>query len=329
MNIKAPIKKFFTIIIWCLLGASGLAILIAAINSKNSSLCQGLELEINGGDKAYFLNKKDLIVLLENEGLKDLRNKKITSIDLLRMEGLLRKNSWIKDAQLYFDNNQILKIRIRERQPFARIFTLSGNSFMIDSGGIQMAVPERTVFSLPVFTGYPEEKFGMRRDSTMDQQIRNLALFLGKDPFWSNQIEEVNISSGKTFTMTPLIGNQAIIFGDGNDFENKFHRLFVFYKQVLSQTGFDKYTGFNLTYSDQVIAIRKQGMISKADSIQAKKNVMEMIRMAEKMETDTTSVREIKPLEKNTLTEQNLRSYDLPEENDIKTEKENKLQKQQ
>ncbi len=329
MNIKAPIKRFFTITLWCLLGASGLAILIAAINSKNGSLCQGLELEINGGDKAYFLNKKDLVFLLENEGLKDLRDKKITSIDLLRMEGLLRKNSWIKDAQLYFDNNQKLKIRIRERQPFARIFTVAGNSFMIDSSGMQMALPERTVFSLPVFTGYPEEKFGMRRDSAMDHQIRNLALFLSKDSFWSNQIEEVNISSGKTFNMTPLIGNQTIIFGDGNNYENKFHRLFVFYKQVLSQTGFDKYTGFNLTYNDQVVAIRRQDMISKADSIQARKNVMEMIRLAEKMETDTASVREIKPLEKNTLTEQSLRSYDLPEENDVKTEKDNKLQKQQ
>jgi cell division protein FtsQ len=163
----------------------------------------------------------------------------------------------------------------------------------------------------------------------MDHQIRDLALFLSKDPFWSNQIEEVNISSGKTFAMTPLIGNQTIIFGDGNNYENKFHRLFVFYKQVLTQTGFDKYTGFNLTYNDQVIAIRRQDMISKADSIQARKNVMEMIRLAEKMETDTTSVREIKPLEKNTLTEQNLRSYDLPEENDVKDEKDNKLQKQQ
>lgn len=329
MNIKAPLKKFFTIIIWCLLGASGLAILIAAINSKNSSLCQGVDLEINDGDKALFLDKKELFSLLENEGLKDLRNRKITSVDLLKMEGILRKNNWIKDAQLYFDNNQILKIRIHERQPLARLFTVSGNSFMIDSTGIQLALPEKTVFSLPVFTGYPEEKFGLHRDSAMDHQIRNLAVFISKNSFWSNQIEEVNISSAKIFKMTPLIGNQTIVFGDGNNFENKFHRLLVFYKQVISQTGFDKYTGLDLSYTDQIIATRKQGLISKADSIQARKNVMEMIRLAEKMEKDTATAREIKPLEKNNLNEQNLRSYDLPEENDDKSETDNKHQKQQ
>jgi len=329
MNIKSPLKKFFTVLLWCLLGGSGLAILIAAINAKNSSLCQGLEIEINGGNKAQFLNKKDLTSMLENEGLKDLQNKKTTSFDLLKMENLLKKNSWIRDAQLYFDNNQKLKIRIQERQPLARIFTISGNSYLIDSGGIQMAIPERTVFRLPVFTGYPGEKFGLKRDSALDQQIRDLAMFLNKDPFWSNQIQEVNISSTKTFQMTTLIGNQQIMFGDGNDYENKFHRLFIFYKEVISQTGFEKYTGINLAYTNQVIAVRKQGLISRADSIQARKNVMEMIRTAQKMESDTSKIREVKPLEKNTITEQNLRSYDLPDENENKNETGNKLQKQQ
>ena len=192
-----------------------------------------------------------------------------------------------------------------------------------------MAIPERTVFRLPVFTGYHGEKFGLRRDSVLDRQIRDFSIFLNKDPFWSNQIQEVNISTTKTFLMTPLIGNQEIVFGDGSDYENKFHRLFIFYKQIISQTGFEKYTGINLAYTNQVIAIRKQGLISRADSIQARKNVMEMIRMAQKMESDTSKIREIKPLEKNTITEQNLRSYDLPDENDNNNESGSKLQKQQ
>jgi cell division protein FtsQ len=329
MNIKSPLKKFFTVLLWCMLCGSGLAILIAAINAKNSSLCMGLEVEINGGGKAQFVNKKDLVSMLEIEGLKDLLHKKTASIDLLKLEGLLRKNNWIRDAQLYFDNNQKLKIRIQERQPVARLFTVSGSSYLIDSGGVQMPLPERSVFRLPVFTGYPAEKFGLRRDSALDCQIRDLAIFLNKDPFWSNQIQEVNISPSKTFSMTPLIGNQQIVFGDGSDYENKFHRLFIFYKQVISQTGFEKYTGINLAYANQVIAIKKQGLISRADSIQARKNIMEMIRIAQKMEADTSKIREVKPLEKNTITEQNLRSYDLPDENDNKNETGNKLPKQQ
>src|SRR4051812_2587354 len=129
MNIRSPLKKFFMVMLWCGLGGSGLALLIAAINAKNSSLCNGIEVEINGGSKALFLNKRDVVAMLESEGIRDVHNKKIESFDLLKMETILRRNSWIKDAQLYFDNNQILKLRIQERQPMARLFTTSGNSY--------------------------------------------------------------------------------------------------------------------------------------------------------------------------------------------------------
>jgi cell division protein FtsQ len=331
MNIKNPLKRFFTIVLWCILGGSGLALLIAAINSKNSSFCNGMDVEINGGGKAFFLNKKDIVTMLEAEGVKDLHNKKMASFDLLRMEGILRKNNWIRDAQLYFDNNQILKLRIQERQPAARLFTTTGNSFLIDSIGVQMALAERNAFRLPVFTGYPADKFGLKKDSALNQQIRDMAVFLNKDMFWSSQIQEINISASKTFQLTPLIGSQSIEFGDGNDYENKFHKLFIFYKEVIAQTGFEKYTGINIAFANQVIATRKQGLISRADSIQARKNVMEMIRLAQKMESDTAKPREVKPLEKNTITEQSLQGYDLPEEtgNELQNQTNNKHQKQQ
>jgi cell division protein FtsQ len=167
-----------------------------------------------------------------------------------------------------------------------------------------------------VFTGYPTDKFGLRRDSALCRQIRNLAVFLNQDSFWCNQVQELNITSFKTFLITPLIGNQVIEFGDGNAYQDKFRKLFIFYKTVIAQTGFEKYNIINVAFANQVIATRKQGVVSRIDSIQARKNVMEMIRMAQKMEADTAHLRIVKPLERNTLSEQSLRSYDMPEESD-------------
>jgi len=315
--------------LWCLLGGSALALLIAAINHKNSSLCSGLAVEINEGGKANFLDKGMVTEILLDGGIKDLRDKKMASVNIQKLENLLRKNPWIQDVQLYFDNNQILKVRIQERQPIARLFTVSGMSFLIDSSGMQLPLAAHSVFNLPVFTGYPDQKFGLHKDSALNQQIRNLSVFLSRDPFWSNQIQEVHIISDQTFQMTPLIGNQVIEFGDGSDYENKFHHLFVFYRKVLTQIGFEKYTSIKLAYSGEIIATRKQGFISKTDSIQAHRNVMEMIRLAQKMESDTGKIREIKPLERNTETEQNLKSYDLPEEKENTAELNSKHQKQQ
>ena len=45
---------------------------------------------------------------------------------LRKAEEQLKNNAWIKDAELFFDNHQILHVNISEREPVARVFTISG-----------------------------------------------------------------------------------------------------------------------------------------------------------------------------------------------------------
>ncbi len=316
MNIRTPFKKIISVVLWCALGGAVLALLVAAINKKNSNLCKGMDIQINAEGKETFLDKKEVFLRLEKEGLKDLEDKRVQAFDLQKLENALRRNAWIKDAQLYFDNNQVLKVQITQRQPVARIFMVSGNSYYIDSSGKQLPLAGRVPVKLPVFTGYPSEKMGLHADSALDHQIKALSFFLNQDPFWSGAIEQVNITSSKTFEMIPLIGSQVIEFGDGNDYVNKFRRLFIFYKNVMIKSGFEKYARIKLEYAGQVIGTRRGGPVSKTDSLQALRNVMDMIRTARKMEADTSRIREVKPLEKNPITEQDLKSYDFPEEKD-------------
>ncbi|HEY4153919.1 MAG TPA: hypothetical protein VGM24_00775 [Puia sp.] len=314
MNLGASIKKILSVVLWCALGGAALGLLVAAINKKSSSLCKGVEIQINAGGKGICLDKKDVLHLLEKEGLKDIRDKRVQSLNLHQFEMALSRHPWIKDAQLYFDNNQVLNVRITERQPAARIFMVSGNSWYMDSSGKQLPLAGSIPLRLPVFTGYPAQKMGLHADSALDQQIKSLSSFLNTDAFWSDAIEQVSITPSKTFELIPLIGNQVIEFGDGNDYENKFHRLLVFYKRVMTKTGFEKYSRIKVEYAGQVIGTRRGGAVSRADSLQALRNVMEIIRMARRMESDTAGIREVKPLEKDQMTEQNLKSYDFPEE---------------
>ncbi len=67
----------------------------------------------------------------------------------------------------------------------------------------------------------------------------------------------------------------------------------------MTKTGFEKYTSVNVEYAGQVIGTRRGGPVSRTDSLQAIRNVMDIIRIAHKMETDTGKIREVKPLEKN------------------------------
>ncbi len=64
--------------------------------------------------------------------------------------------------------------------------------------------------------------------------------------------------------------------GNADDVEQKLKRLFIFYQQVLSKTGFDRYSVLDVQYKGQVLAIQKPAN-SFVDSIQLKKNLSLMM----------------------------------------------------
>ena len=71
------------------------------------------------------------------------------------------------------------------------------------------------------------------------------------------QVAQIDITPERNFEMIPVVGNHTVILGDGENMEQKFHRLFVFYKNVLSQTGFDKYKAINVQYAGQVVGVKE------------------------------------------------------------------------
>ncbi|HTQ64649.1 MAG TPA: hypothetical protein VMI12_07605 [Puia sp.] len=311
MDIKANIKKILFILVWCVSGGGVLALLIAAINMKNSKTCKNYKIEFSGKGRPIFIDQKQVIAMLAGEGSFQITGKKMVSFDLRRMEELLKKNVWIRDAQLFFDNNQVLRINITEREPVARVFTTEGTSFYIDSSCAQLPLPVKSSLRLPVFTGFPAEKIRLHGpDSALADQMRKLSQYISKDPFWSADIQQINITPEKTFEMVPTVGNHLILFGDGNDYEKKFRRLFIFYKNMLSKTGFDKYSRLDVEYTGQVIGTRKGSNISKSDSLQVVRNILQLIKQASQLQVDTVR-QNIKPLEHNTVTEQTLTNYDM------------------
>jgi hypothetical protein len=111
-----------------------------------------------------------------------------------------------------------------------------------------------------------------------------------------------------------MIGNHVVEFGNANDLEEKFHRLFIFYKEVSAKAGFDLYCRLNVQYSGQVVGTRRGTGLTKSDSIQAIRNIRNLIKSSQQMDADTVKQENIKQLEHNTVTEQTLNGYDMPDD---------------
>jgi len=321
MAVKINIRKILSLTLWSLVGAGVTVLLVAAIGYRNNKTCKGYKIDImgpggntaGGGQKELlFIGKKEVMALLATAGAGKWQGRSTTSFDLRRMESVLEKNVWIRDAQLFFDNNGILQVNVSEREPIARIFTQEGNSCYIDSSGVQLPLSDKLPARLPVFTGYPASVIRLHgQDSLLTLQIRQLGAFIRTDPFWMAQIAQIDIRPDRTFQLVPTIGNHLVSFGDGSDYKEKFHRLFVFYKEVLSRTGFDKYSRIDIAYAGQVIGTKKGSEGSRTDSLQGMKNILQMIHAAQQLQPDTTRLKDTRPLERPVLTEQTLTNYDL------------------
>ena len=284
---KTIIKKMFTML-WLAIGVGTIVLLVAAINKKDAQRCTGVNISIEGVDNNFFVDKKDILNSITSIVGGNPAGEVISAFDLKKLEKDLQKDIWIKTAQLFFDNNDRLMVRVFEREPMARVFTKSGNTFYIDSSLAMLPLSEKFSARLPVFTGFPSDKIVLAKaDSGLLKDILKISLAIQKDTFNTAIIDQVDITPQRNFEMIPKIGNTIIVFGDATDVDEKFNKLKLFYRQVMVKAGLNKYSVLNMQYKGQVVAKRKGGEDKSIDSLRTLQLMQFIAENAERQSSDS------------------------------------------
>lgn len=263
-------KKRLKIAAWFALGFCTVALLVAAIEVQKNKRCSDIQVQIKGADKHAFIDRQDVLQLIkQNHGEV---NAAVHEINLQQIENALVKNSWIQQAELFFDNKNRLIVNITEREPVARVFTIAGNSFYIDSSCRRLPLSTKISARVPMFTSFPDYQKRMTApDSALLSDVKTMAEYIAADSFFTAQVAQVNITPNRKFEIIPLVGNQLIKIGDAENLDEKFKKLFAFYKQVWAQAGFEKYSVLDVRFSGQLVATKRgvgNSMIDTAAAMQ-------------------------------------------------------------
>ncbi len=295
--------KVIATIIWIMLGMGTIVLLIAAVNKKENEKCMAVEINLTGVQNNYFIDRDDVTLMLEEMNLGKMKGQAINTFNLAAMEMKLEENKWIKNAELFFDNNDVLKINIMEREPVARIFTSKGTSFYIDTSLAILPLSDKFSARLPVFTNFTAtDKKLSKADTNLLKDVKNISEYILKDSFWMAQIEQVDITAQQSFEMIPKIGNQLIIFGPSENYKEKFNNLFIFYKYVLSKVGWNKYAKVNLTYKGQVVGVRRGAEDIKTDSLKTIQLMKTLVASAQKQAMDSANnIQLVQPKDDNSV----------------------------
>ena len=245
-------KKIFILTLWAIAAVGVVVLLGASIRQKNNRKLKGVVVEIRGAEKHMFIDEQDVLQLVNSPA--PVTGQPMRAVPLRKLEMQVKKNPWVNNSEMYFDNQQVLQVSIVEREPIARIFETNGQSYYIDSAMNRMPLSTKLTARVPVFTGYPASK---KLDTTLLQSVILLSRLMNADSFLTAQIAQVDIVANKKFEMIPVIGEHLVAFGDSSLAADKLHRLKAFYQKAWLQHGINTYKIISLEYKGQVVAIKE------------------------------------------------------------------------
>lgn len=286
---RYSIKKILLAIMWLGISAAVSVLLVAAIRKNDAAKCREVEVKIFGIEaEEKFVDEKDVLNTIQIICGESPVGKTSGTFNLRKIETELQKSDWIKSAQLFFDNANILQVKIYERAPVARVFTVNGRSFYIDTALKMLPLSDKFSARLPVFTGFPSDNIVLSAaDSSLLQDVRDISLAIQKDSFRMAMIEQVDITAQRSFEMIPKIGTQLIVFGDAENADAKFEKLKLFYKNIIVKTGWNKYSVINVQYKNQVVAKIRGQEDKTADSVRTLQMMQLIAANAARMAEDS------------------------------------------
>ncbi len=259
-------KKIKLISIWLLIVAYLFLISGFIADREEGLLCNAIEIKIMDSLDTKFINKNDIIALLEQNNIKIL-GEPVNDINLKKLESLFANNQQISNSEIYITEKGRLNIEVVQYKPLVRIINSNNISYYLGEYGTIIPLSYRFSPYVIVVSGNIHEPFNINRVNNILDNITDslnkkerviydafrLVKFISDNEFWNSQIVQIYVNDNYEFEIVPRVGPHIIEFGEINDIEEKFIKLETLYLKWLNNTDWNNYTIINVKYKNQII----------------------------------------------------------------------------
>lgn len=226
-------------------------------------VCTKADINISDQNNSGFLDPQEIKRILEAKKVYPL-GRQMKDISPRQIEDLLKISPFVKTAQCYKTKDGHVCMNITQRMPIIRIKSANGEDYYLDDMGGTLPNSKYTS-DLIIATGHFSRWYARYYLTPFTQAIMS-------NPFWSNQIEQINVLPDKGIELVPRVGDHIIFIGylpeskynyirkkEINEFvNNKLSRIEKFYKYGLSQAGWNKYSYINVEFDNQIICKKRE-----------------------------------------------------------------------
>lgn len=262
---KEQMLKILKMVLWGMLFTGAVILLGFAGYEHDSGTAKKLTINMNYGQADVLVTEEDLdSLILAHAGR--IPGKALWELNTEKIEGPIRRHSYVEQADVYVTDDGNVFVNVVQRQPVLRIITKSARSFYIDGHGqilpINPSFPARVLvasgnISDSCIQAAPKNFDSLFADSITGagslSSLFRLAIYIGNDPFFRSQISQIYVNDHDEIELIPVVGSHVILFGKAEDMDEKFTKLFAFYKFGLNKIGWNKYDIINIKYKNQVV----------------------------------------------------------------------------
>jgi cell division protein FtsQ len=248
-NIRKPVKLFIA------LGV--LFFVVAYSDSRQGTIVvRDIIIKIENINENHFIDEQDIIRLMQLDH-DNLKGAPLDRLNLRDIEKRIKADRHVQEAELYSDIKGNLVVKTVLRRPIARIIRDDGPDAYIAEDGTLMPVSEKFTARVVLISGsYVRQYIKHPNILTHEdgKELMDMLKTIRDDQFWHAQIAQLDMDSKGRIFILPQIGSQMIEFGRAEQLNEKLKKLKIFYKEILPQMGWNKYTRVSLEYEGQIVA---------------------------------------------------------------------------
>ena len=227
------------------------ALIVGIIWARNKSLgevCTRVDVEVINADSTSFVTPSGVKDELRSQGIK-LEGKRMGSINASEIEEALKLSPYLESADIVKCQGGRLLIRVSQLVPIFRVFD-GESSYYVNRAGKHMSANAYYHSDVPVVQGHFTRKYPATR-------LLPLIEYVEKDSLLHSLVTMYCLRDTNNIIIVPNISGHVVNIGNASDFENKFAKLKLFYREVMPKKGWETYDTISVKWTHQIVATRR------------------------------------------------------------------------
>ena len=223
--------------------------------SRSERPCLALKADIYPRDLS-FLDDPSVLELVDRHSRRPLLGQSTFRLNIQEIEARLSAHEWVEKAEVYRMHNGDIRIAMHQKEPLARlIYSDQKEQYLTEKGELIPLSDHFTARVLILRLPYPmrQAQSGWQRPDHPRYSLWETLLLIRSDDFWRAQIAECLLDKKNELKMYTQLSRQLVFFGQPVRVQEKLNKLYIFYRRVLPQKGWNRYRKVDLRFAHQIV----------------------------------------------------------------------------